>query len=251
MSASEDKVIRVWDWRAGRTVRILRGQIGTGGRTANSTHWAISPDGPLARGRGTDRRTPCPGRCGDIRLYDFASGELKALLNGHLHRFPACLFARWQEADLGHSSDQSAILWDVETQELLHRLEGHTGPVWAAAFTPDGLRAVTASLDKTLRLWNVADGALVEEMTGHGEVQGLAISPKDGSIASGDVSGEIRLWDGGTGAFIKVLAKQKAEAGSLSFSPDGRLLLSAGGILRRHVFPPVYRAYFSGVPGRA
>ena len=43
----------------------------------------------------------------------------------------------------------------------------------------------------------MADGALIKEMTGHGDkVQALAVSPTDGSIASGDVSGEIRLWDG-------------------------------------------------------
>ena len=60
----------------------------------------------------------------------------------------------------------------------------------------------------------MADGALIAEMTGHGDkVQGVAISPTDGSIASGDVSGEIRLWDGGTGAFIKVLAKQNGRGG--------------------------------------
>ena len=70
----------------------------------------------------------------------------------------------------------------------------------------------------------MADGALVAEMTGHGDkVQSLAVSPQDGSIASGDMSGEIRLWDGSTGAFCKVLAKQGDEVGSLSFSPDGTL----------------------------
>ena len=54
-------------------------------------------------------------------------------------------------------------------RKLLHRLEGHRGQVYAVGFTPDGLRAVTGSYDKTLRLWNVADGALIKEMTGHGD----------------------------------------------------------------------------------
>ena len=67
-------------------------------------------------------------------------------------------------------------------------------------------------------------------MTGHGDkVHSLAVSPKDGSIASGDESGEIRLWDGKTGALKKVLAKQGGNVGSLRFSPDGRLLLSTCG----------------------
>ncbi len=228
VSAGDDKVIRVWDWRAGKTVRILRGQSGPG-QYGKLYTLAISPDGRwLAAGGWADAL--CPGRCGDIRLYDFASGELKTLLRGHSDTIKGLAFSHDGKQLISASWDKSAIVWDVETQELLHRLSGHTGAVMAAAFTPDGLRAVTASLDKTLRLWNVADGALIEEMTGHADrVQGLAVSPKDGSIASGDVSGEIRLWDGGTGAFIKVLAKQKAEAASLTFSPDGRLLLSGEG----------------------
>ena len=63
-------------------------------------------------------------------------------------------------------------------------------------------------------------------MTGHGEqVRSLAVAP-DGTIASGDLSGEIRLWDGRDGRFLRTLARQGTVVGSLSFSPDGRRLLS-------------------------
>ena len=74
-------------------------------------------------------------------------------------------------------------------------------------------------------------------MTGHGDkVRSLAVAP-DGTIASGDHSGEIRLWDSGSGAgasgrdgrFLRVLARQGTAVGSLSFSPDGKLLLSGCG----------------------
>src|SRR5262249_12625704 len=96
-------------------------------------------------------------------------------------------------------------------------------------FTPDGLRAVTASNDNTLRLWQVADGSLVKTMKGHGDkVSALAVSSKDGTIASGDDSGEIRLWDGRTGNALRQapFARLGGYVGSLSFSPDGRLLLA-------------------------
>lgn len=36
---------------------------------------------------------------------------------------------------------------------LLHVLEGHTGWVYKVAFSPDGGRLISASLDGTLRLW--------------------------------------------------------------------------------------------------
>ena len=66
--------------------------------------------------------------------------------------------------------------------------------------------------------------------------ESLAVAP-DGIVASGDESGEIRLWDGRDGRFLRVLARQGTLVGSLSFSPDGKLLLSGtGGTANHHVF---------------
>ena len=75
----------------------------------------------------------------------------------------------------------------------------------------------------------MADGKEIAHMTGHGDkVRSLAVAP-DGTIASGDWSGEIRLWDGRDGRFLRMLARQRTAVGSLSFSPDGKLLLSGTG----------------------
>ncbi|MGA7324644.1 MAG: caspase family protein [Rhodomicrobium sp.] len=110
--------------------------------------------------------------------------------------------------------------------KLLHRLKGHRYHIYAVAFSPDSSRAVTGSLDQDLRLWRTVDGTQIAEMKGHSnKVHSVAIA-SDGTIASGDESGEIRLWDGRDGHFLRVLAKQKRNAIALSFSPDGKLLLS-------------------------
>ncbi len=71
-SGGDDKVVRVWDWQAGKTVRTIRGQVGIGSEGKIYTI-ALSPDGRrLAVGGWMHKE--CDGRCGDIRLYDFASG---------------------------------------------------------------------------------------------------------------------------------------------------------------------------------
>ncbi len=241
VSAGEDKAIRIWDWRAGKTVRTIRGQSGPG-QEGKILAMALSPDGRwlavgglLANFDGSNHI-----EVGAIRLYDFASGELKALLKGHTAVVDGLAFSHDGRKLIsgGGLGDFSAMIWDVETPALLHRLQGHRAQLHAVGFTPDGARAVTGSFDKTLRLWSVTDGTLLKEMTGHGDkVVALAVSPKDGGIASGDSSGEIRLWDSGsgagasgkTGALKGVLASQGGLVGSLRFSPDGRLLLATCG----------------------
>jgi len=73
-------------------------------------------------------------------------------------------------------------------------------PVGAAvisiAFSPDGRRIVSGSVDKTLRLWNAATGeAIGAPLQGHGgEVQSVAFSPDGRRIVSGSEDKTLRLW---------------------------------------------------------
>ena len=95
----------------------------------------------------------------------------------------------------------------VPEPKLLHRLEGHKADVFTVAFSPDGNRAVTGSYDHDLRLWQVSDGSQIALMAGHGnKVQRVAVAP-DGTIASGDISGTILLWDGRDGRLLRTLVQ--------------------------------------------
>ena len=232
VSAGQDKVVRVYDWRAGKTVRTIRGQVGPGDE-GKIYAMALSPDGRwlavggwMSPGQGVRDED-----IGDIRLYDFAAGELKAILKApDVQAIYALAFSRDSRRLISGSSQNAATIWDVVTHQPLHSpMGGHKDVVYGVAFSTDGARAVTASRDKTLRLWNVANGALVKEMSGHsGFVGAVAVSPRDGTIASGDRSGEIRLWDGRTGAARRSdpFARVGGHVTSLSFSPDGRSLLA-------------------------
>jgi WD40 repeat protein len=220
VSASDDKVIRVWNWQAGKTIRTIRGQVGAGSE-GKIFAMALSSDGRwLATGGWF------PGSEA-IRLYDFAAGNLVTLLKGHTNVVSSLAFSPDGKRLISSDVDALAIIWDVEGRKLLHRLQGHAGEIYGVAFTPDGERAATASNDTTLRLWRVGDGSLIAELKGHKDgVFRVAVNPIDGSIASASDDGEIRLWDGRDGHLLRIFGNQGSAVGSLRFSPDGQRLLS-------------------------
>jgi WD40 repeat protein len=231
VTAGDDKVIRVWDWQAGKTARTIRGQVGAGDE-GKVYAMALSPDGRwLAAGgfmaafNGSNHQD-----VGTIRLYEFATGRLVALLKGHTNVVNSLAFSPDGTQLISGSDDHTAITWGIESRKLVHQLKGHRDHIYAVGFTPDGARTVTGSYDSTLKLWSVKDGKEIATLAGHKDtIRALAVSPADGSIASGSVDGEIRLWNGKTGAFLRTLANQGSQAGTLAFSPDGKRLLSTCG----------------------
>jgi WD40 repeat protein/tRNA A-37 threonylcarbamoyl transferase component Bud32 len=107
-------------------------------------------------------------------------------------------------------------------------LHGHTSEVWAVAFSPDGLRLASASLDHSVRVWDPGTGKLLLRLTGHtAPVWTAAFSPDGRRLATGSDDGTVRLWDAGTGRELSVVQRDAGEVMDCCFSPDGRHLAVA------------------------
>ena len=91
----------------------------------------------------------------------------------------------------------------------------------SAEFSPDGKRIVTASGDKTARIWDAETYQQIAVLKGHEDaVSSAAFSPDGKRIvtASADTA---KIWDAKTYAAISALSGDNCEIMSAAFSPDG------------------------------
>jgi WD40 repeat protein len=121
---------------------------------------------------------------------------------------------------------------------------GHRVPARAVLFTPDGKRVITASLDKTVRVWDAGTGACLRVLRlpshpgAEGEFHAAALAPDGKTLAvaglghhdGGRRSSPVYLIDVEAGGILDggVLRAHESPVEALAFSPDGKLLASAG-----------------------
>lgn len=114
-----------------------------------------------------------------------------------------------------------ALIEGVNEHRERRMFIGHEASIHEATFSPDGTRVVTASSDKTARLWDVATGHLVATLHGHGDAIGSAVYSPDGSRILTTEDNMARIWDAVTGSKLIVLRGHEKAVASAAFSYDG------------------------------
>lgn len=173
-----------------------------------------------------------------IRLWDVATGQQTAFLQGHTGWIRSLSAAPDGLTLASGSTDQTIRLWNVPTISATLVITGHTDWLGNIDFSPDGTRLASASRDGTVRLWDVATGteqtarftAPVDPESGVPYwTTGLDFSPDGQTIAVGATDTTVRLLDAQDMSVLNELDEHDnwIVIQGVAFSPDGQTLASA------------------------
>ncbi len=131
---------------------------------------------------------------------------------------------------LGKSYDDCLSVWQTSTHKHIITMADAGNCYWVSKvdFSTDGDFLITLSLDGDIRVWSIARPEPLRTIDVPGDASSLAIS--NGAygflIATGTKTGEVILWDRGSGEMLARYKKHGAAVTSLAFSQDGNYLAS-------------------------
>jgi WD40 repeat protein len=130
-----------------------------------------------------------------------------------------------------HNLAASRLAFRLLTEQRANtalRLQGHTGLMTSASYSPDGTKILTTATDHTARVWDSRTGLQLIPSLDHDDEVVTGIFSRDGErIATGTDSGRIAIWDASTGKRLVSSMELLGSAWSVSFSPDGKIIAAA------------------------
>lgn len=114
----------------------------------------------------------------NIRIWGLDFGDCHKALFGHQDSILQVAFIPHNSDGNGHhffsaSKDRTIKYWDADKFEQIQRIDGHHGEIWALAVSHSGTFLVSASHDKSIRVWNETDEQIFLEEEREKELEEL------------------------------------------------------------------------------
>jgi WD40 repeat protein/serine/threonine protein kinase len=189
VTGRRDGTVQVWDAQT----RSLVNTLDTHDRMVRGV--VFSPDGLHLASVSSD---------GLVKLWDATRLDEKGQKSRHT--LPArshgqCLnvaFSPHGRLLATGGKENTVKIWDVQTGKELLTLRGHSGDVYAVAFSRDaaGRWVASGGEDSSVKVWDSRTGQLLRNFRGHtGLVSTLAFTPNGRSLVSGSRDHDLKIWD--------------------------------------------------------
>jgi WD40 repeat protein len=243
VSASADNSLKIWSTGGGLRFTLL-------GHRDSVNGCSISADERLILSASSDKT---------LRIWDARTRAKRLRFVAHGDSVNACAFSPSGEFFVSASTDTLLKVWRLQSardaweaplagdhkfteqdwERRLHPvvLKGHRRMVNDCDVSPDSSFIVSASSDRTLKIWDLAQDLGVLDhgetpphrtLNGHrDEVNGCAISPDGRLIASASMDKTLKIWDVKRGECLTTLHVDSALTGCAWFA-DGERIIATG-----------------------
>lgn len=228
ITGSEDKTARIWDAAGGGRSLTLKGH----GDLIKSV--AFSPDGQRMVTGSYDQTA---------KVWETAGGRQLLTLTGHSAPLTSVAFSPDGRRIVTGSLDQKAKVWEADTGRELLTLDRHSPGTmsvvvsrdgqpfitgnFSVAYSPDGQRIVTGSLDNTAKVWEAASGRELLTFKKHSAaIRSVAFSPDSRRIITGSEDNSAKVWEAASGRELLTLKGHLARILSVAFSLDGQRIVT-------------------------
>lgn len=215
-SVGDDETARIWDIGSGRELRVLNGhnervygvEFNATGSQLLTVSWQHARLWDVPTGKLVGRF--------DQERFDDAPQAVRAALSPDGKRLAKA------------SSDQYLEIWDIAEEQLLVRKKKHQHATWSIkslSYNFDGTKILTASWDKTARIWSAEDLMESHLLSGHSEpIEEACFSPDGRYVVTVSHDRTARVWSSSSGDLLHVLAGHSDALNGVAVSPNSQLI---------------------------
>lgn len=220
ITASMDGTVRFWDTKSGECIKFLRAH------TSQVNQLKLSQNQKLLVSCSTNT----------VKLWRMDDYVPIITLNGHGGPIEGVYLLPNQKQIISASIDSTLRIWDTETGQCQHILEGHKSSIWRVKVSPDGRYALScgSAADSTVRLWHLSSGKCIavfedgiNEDIGYLEA---AWHPSGKYALTPCTDGKVRLWDIRNTKLLAVLEGHIGWVRNVSWNADKTSAISGDSI---------------------
>jgi WD40 repeat protein len=223
VTTSRDGTVRVWDLASFELLHTLQREDDPGApslRASEGLRWftalALSSDGKTVFAASGD---------GLISHWNVVAGTPIRTFRVANGRIDSCAVSPEGYLLCG-LADGTVLIWSLTDRKCIDRLSAHASAVSACALTRDGRRAVSASQDRSLKLWDLSAFGSVPREVHAASITACAMTPDESTAVSASEDGLLKVWELATGKRRVNLEEHKAWVTACALSTNGLRVVS-------------------------